>query len=144
MAVVSGSVDIAVAPEKAYDYIAAPEKATSFIPGLNRISNVAPPEPEVGRTWDYEFNWFGLVVAGHSRCTQAERPRRYQFKTETGNRSTWTYSFDPQGNGTRVTLEVEYDVPQSMLARYASEGTLAKMNQDRGREALANLKSLLE
>jgi hypothetical protein len=111
MAVVSGSVDIAVAPEKAYDYIAAPEKATSFIPGLNRISNV---------------------------------PRRYQFKTETGNRSTWTYSFDPQGNGTRVTLEVEYDVPQSMLARYASEGTLAKMNEDRGREALANLKSLLE
>src|SRR5687768_7148649 len=115
MPVVKGSIDIAAPPQKAYDYIAAPEKATAFIPGLNRITNVAPPEPEVGRTWDYEFNWFGLVVSGHSRCTAAERPSRYQFQTVTGNRSTWTYRFDPEGSGTRVTLEVEYDVPESML-----------------------------
>ena len=144
MAVVSGSIDISVPPQKAYDFIATPEKATAFIPGLNRISNVSPAEPAVGRTWDYEFNWFGLVVAGQSRCTAAESPGRYQFQTVTGNRSTWTYRFEPNGTGTRVTLEVEYDVPQSILARVASEGALAKMNEDRGRETLANLKALLE
>lgn len=43
-----------------------------------------------------------------------------------------------------MTLEVEYDVPQNMLARYASQGTLEKMNQERAAEALANLKGLLE
>jgi carbon monoxide dehydrogenase subunit G len=144
MAVVSGSIDISVSPEKVYDYIASPEKATAFIPGLNRISNVSPPGTDIGRTWDYEFNWFGLVIAGNSRCTQANRPNLYQFQTVTGNRSTWTYHFAPQGGGTHLTLEVEYDVPASMLARYATEGTLAKMNQDRGSEALANLKALLE
>ena len=35
-------------------------------------------------------------------------------------------------------------MPANMLARYASEGVLAKMNEDRGRETLANLKALLE
>ena len=59
-------------------------------------------------------------------------------------RSTWTYRFEPNGAATRVTLEVEYDVPQNMLARYASQGTLEKMNQERAAEALANLKGLLE
>ena len=144
MAVVSGSVDIGVPPEKAYDYIAAPEKATSFIPGLNRISNVAPPEPEVGRTWDYEFNWFGLVVSGNSRCTKLERPSVYQFQTVTGNRSTWTYRFEPTDTGTRVIFDVDYEVPQSQLARFAAEGTLERMNKERAVEVLANLKGLIE
>jgi uncharacterized protein YndB with AHSA1/START domain len=144
MPVVSGSIDIAAPLQKAYDYIAAPEKATSFIPGLNRISDVAPPTPEVGRTWSYEFNWFGIVVSGQSRCTQAEPPRVYQFRTVTGPPSTWTYRFEPQDSGTRVTLDVEYEPPENLIARYATAGALARMNQDRGRETLANLKALLE
>lgn len=144
MPVVSGSIDIQAPPDKVYDYIASPEKATAFIPGLNRISNVSPPEPAVGRTWEYEFNWFGLVVAGQSRCTQAQRPRLYEFQTITGNRSTWTYRFEPQGGGTHLSLDVEYEVPQSLIGRYATEGTLERMNHDRGREALSNLKALLE
>ena len=144
MPVVSGSVDIAASPERAYEYIAAPEKAVSFIPGLNRIADVAPAPPDVGRTWTYEFNWFGVVVSGQSRCTEARASSRYQFQTVSGPRSTWTYDFAPQGSGTRVSLRVEYDVPANMLARYASEGVLAKMNEDRGRETLANLKALLE
>jgi carbon monoxide dehydrogenase subunit G len=44
----------------------------------------------------------------------------------------------------RVPLEVEYDIPQNMLARYASKGTLEKINQDRAAEALSTLKGLLE
>jgi len=62
----------------------------------------------------------------------------------TGNRSTWTYGFEPKDAKTRVTLKVDSDVPQNMVARYASQGTLEKMNQERAAEALSNLKGLLE
>jgi hypothetical protein len=62
----------------------------------------------------------------------------------TGNRSTWSYRFEPKDAATRVTLDVEYDVPQNMLARYASQGALEKMNQERAAEALSTLKGLLE
>jgi carbon monoxide dehydrogenase subunit G len=142
---VTQTVDIAAPVDRVYGFIAdQPEAATSFIPGLNRISNVKPPKAEVGQTWDYEFNWFGVVISGQTRCTKLDRPRAYQFETVTGNRSTWTYDFAASGAGTRVTLVVEFDVPQNMLARYASAGTLDKMNQERARETLQNLKGLLE
>ncbi len=154
MATATSTTEINASVDQVYSFIAdRPEAATSFIPGLNRISNVSTPEAGVGQTWEYEFTWFGLVIAGQTRCSALDRPRRYQFQTITGNRSTWTYRFEPSGaaasggkdtGATRVTLEVEYDVPQNMLARYASQGILEKMNRERADEALANLKGLLE
>jgi hypothetical protein len=128
-----------------YSYVADhPERATTFIPGLNRIENVSSPHAAPGQTWDYEFNWFGLVISGSSRCTKLERPRLYEFETVTGNRSTWQYLFEPDGTGTRVTLRVDYDVPQNQLARFATEGSLQAMNENRAAEVLANLKGLVE
>ena len=145
MPTVTQTVDIGAPVDRVYSFIAdRPEGATSFIPGLNRISNVSPPKADVGQTWEYEFNWFGLVISGQTRCTTLDRPRSYQFQTITGNRSTWTYGFEPKDAKTRVTLKVDYDVPQNMVARYASQGTLEKMNQERAAEALSNLKGLLE
>ena len=145
MPTVTHNVDITAPVDRVYSFVAdRPEGATSFIPGLNRISNVSPPKADIGQTWEYEFNWFGLVISGQTRCTKLDRPRSYQFQTVTGNRSTWTYRFEPKDAKTRVSLEVEYDIPQNMLARYASQGTLEKMNQERAAEALATLKGLLE
>ena len=142
---VSESVEIAASPETAFTYIAdAPERATTFIPGLNRISNVSQAQAGVGQSWEYEFNWFGLVISGSSRCTKLERPSVYQFQTVTGNRSTWTYRFEPDGAGTRIVFNVEYEVPQSQLARFAAESTLERMNKERAVEVLANLKGLIE
>jgi hypothetical protein len=142
---VTKTVVVNVPLEQAYSYVADhPERATTFIPGLNRIERVSPREAGPGQTWDYEFNWFGLVVAGNSRCTKLDRPRVYEFQTVTGNPSTWRYTFEPDGGGTRVTLRVDYEVPENQLARFATAGVLQKMNEERGKETLANLKGLLE
>jgi carbon monoxide dehydrogenase subunit G len=145
MASVSKSVVMDAAPDAVFSFVADhPERATSFIPGLNRIENVTPAAAGPGQTWTYEFNWFGLVISGNTRCTQLERPRLYAFETVTGNHSTWQYRFEPDGRGTRVTLRVDYDVPQSQLARFAAEGQLQAMNEQRAEETLANLKGLVE
>lgn len=142
---VSRTVSINAAPDAVFSYVADhPERATTFIPGLNRIENVSPAQPGPGQTWQYEFNWFGMVISGSSRCTQLERPQLYEFETVTGNQSVWQYRFEPDGPGTRVTLRVDYDVPQNQLARFATEGMLHTMNEGRAAEALASLKGLLE
>lgn len=145
MASVSKTIVVNAAADAVYSFVADhPERATAFIPGLNRIENVSSPDAAPGQTWDYEFNWFGLVISGSSRCTKLERPRRYEFETVTGNHSTWQYRFEPDGPGTRITLRVDYDVPQNQLARFATEGRLQAMNEERAAEALANLKGLVE
>ena len=142
---VTETVSVSTPIDRVFAFLADhPEGAVTFIPGLNRIENVSPAEPSVGQTWEYEFNWFGLVISGTSRCTKLDRPRTYEFQTVTGNRSTWTYSFKANGEATDLTLVVDYDVPENMVARFATRGTLEKMNQERAAEALRNLKGLLE
>lgn len=145
MASVSKTVVINAPPDAVFSFVADfPERATSFIPGLNRIDHVSTQKAGPGQTWQYEFNWFGLVIAGQTECSKLERPRLYEFKTVTGNRSTWQYRFESDGGGTRVTLDVEYDVPESQLARFATQGMLQSMNEQRATETLANLKGLVE
>ena len=145
MPAVTSTLEINAPVDRVYSFVAdRPEGATAFIPGLNRISNVSSPAPAVGQTWEYEFNWFGLVITGQTRCTALDRQRTYQFQTLTGNPSTWTYRFEPRGAATGVTLEVDYDLPQGQIARFASQQVLEKMNQERAEEMLSNLKGLLE
>jgi carbon monoxide dehydrogenase subunit G len=141
---VTQQIDIAAPLDKTFAFVAdRPERATAFIPGLNRIEAVTPAEAAPGQTWTYEFNWFGLVVAGNSRCVELERPRRYSFETESPA-STWAYGFETHGGGTRVTLTVDFEVPHNQVARFAAAGALQKMNEERAAEALANLKQMLE
>jgi carbon monoxide dehydrogenase subunit G len=143
MPTVRESTDVSVTPERIFQMLEDPKRAESFIPGLTRITNVTDGAWSVGTGWDYEFDWFGVVVTGHSQCTRFERPNLYQFKTLTGNPSTWTYQIDPAGKGSRLTLEVDYEVPHNMLARF-SRAVLEQMNQKRAKEIVGNLKALVE
>ena len=83
------------------------------------------------RSWDY-------VISGRSECSASEAPKKYQFKTLTGDKSTWTYRCEPDGGKTKLSLEVEYEVPQQQLARIASETVLQKMNQNTAREIVSH------
>ena len=138
------NASIAADPQKVYDFVSEARRAVSFIPGLTKIDNVKPAQVQPGQTWEYEFDWFGFVVSGNSKCIQADSPRVYAFQTVSGSPSTWTYRFDPDRPGTRLTLEVEYEIPQNLLARYASQSTLEKMNADRARKIVENIKTMIE
>jgi len=43
-----------------------------------------------------------------------------------------------------LTLEVQYEIPHNAVARFASQPVYEKMNQDRAREIVSNLKTMLE
>ena len=141
---VTETVVIAAAQPKVFEFVSDAKRAPTFVPGLNRISNLSTATPQVGRTWEFEFNWFGLTLSGNSECKRFEHPTLYQFQTLSGAKSTWTYRCEAKDGQTQLTLEVEYDVPQNLLARFAAQPVLEKMNQNRARETVANLKVLLE
>ena len=138
------STTISVPPQKIFDFVSEATRATSFIPGLSRIHNVKPATAQPGQTWEYEFDWFGLVVTGNSKCTLTESPKTFQFQTVSGNPSTWTYKIEPVGANSRLTLEVEYEIPGNALARFASQPVFEKRNVDLAREIVTNIKTMLE
>jgi len=141
---VTESIVIAAAAPKVFEFVSDAKRAPTFVPGLNRISNLSTPTAQLGRIWEFEFNWFGLTLSGRTECKRLEPPTLYQFQTLAGVKSTWTYRCEAKDGQTQLTLEVEYDLPQNLLARFAAQGVLERMNQNRARETVANLKVLLE
>jgi hypothetical protein len=135
---------IAAPPSKVYDFLSEAARATSFVPGLSKIDNIKPAAAQAGQTWNYEFDWFGLVVTGQSKCTRSDRPSLHQFETVTGNTSTWTYEINADGANTKLTLSVQYNVPDNAVSRFASRAVFEKMNQDRAHEIVSNIKTMLE
>lgn len=143
-ATASDSAIIAAPPNKVYDFLSEASRATSFVPGLSKINNVKPATAQAGQTWNYEFDWFGVVVKGESKCTRSQRPSVHEFQTITGNTSTWTYEIQPDGSNSKLTLSVQYNVPDSAVGRFTSRALFEKMNQDRAHEIVKNIKTMLE
>jgi ribosome-associated toxin RatA of RatAB toxin-antitoxin module len=138
------SITISAPVDKVFAFVSDPQRAPTFLPGLNRISSLSAPQQQVGRTWEWEFNWLGLTFSGKSQCMQFSPASVYQFQTLTGAHSTWTYRCEPRSSQTQLTLEVDYETPQALLARVATAGILEKLNQHRAAETVANIKALLE
>jgi carbon monoxide dehydrogenase subunit G len=131
-------------PEKVFDFVSDPERRPLFIPNLAGISRISPAQREVGQSWDYHFSLLGVTLNGTGRCTDYEANRRYALRTEGAVSSTWVYTLTPEGKGTRLQVEIEYDPPPSVLAQVANTALLSRMNENDAARGMQNLKIILE
>lgn len=130
--------------EEVFDYTASPVNGPAFIPNLMENTNIRPETPGVGQKFEWRFNLMGVDVSGTGVATAYQRPHLAVLKTEGGGDSTWTYRFEEENGGTRVTAEVEYELPQSLLERLTNKLVVDKLNQRSAEQMLENLKTILE
>src|SRR3972149_11725950 len=113
MAKVSSSILINKPIEQVFDFAASPFNGSKFIPNLSENTNINPKEPGVGQTFDWHFNMFGISLSGKAMVTEFERPNKAVIVTDGNNKTTWTYSFEKENSGTKVKVEVDYELHES-------------------------------
>ncbi len=86
---------------------------------------------------------FGLLFKGKAEVTEYVTNKRYVFMTHRGIKSTWTYSFRSEYGGTRMYLEVGYNIPMPVLGKVAEKLVLMQ-NEREADLAVANIKANLE
>lgn len=134
-------------PERCFDFVADPSLAPLFIGGLYSITPMEVEPRGVGNRWGFEYDMFGVPLRGESECVAYERPTRYAWRTLPDSKvdATFTYVFQPEDGGTRVSLSVEYEVPEMALAgRIADKLVIERMNEHEADAAVNNLKIVLE
>jgi len=85
----------------------------------------------------------GIHLEGTTEGVESIANQRIVSKTKGGVESTQTWMFQPEGDETKVTFEVEYTVPIPVLGKLA-EAIIVKMNEHEGEVILANLKTRME
>jgi carbon monoxide dehydrogenase subunit G len=76
------------------------------------------------------------------RVLEHDPPRRHVVETRGGVVSTWAWTLEPEGDGTRISLHMEYTVPGAALGKLA-EKLLLGQNEKAADEGLANLERIL-
>jgi uncharacterized membrane protein len=136
-AVINGNADQII------NYIADVKNHPAFIGPLKSIANVNGDPKKSGTSWDWTFVMAGVEFSGRAETVGFEPGKKFSYKTTTGVESTWTYSAEPQGGGSKVTVDVSYEVPKTLLSKMQA-GVVEKLNDAEGVRAVENLKAILD
>lgn len=144
MAKVSASLVINKPVQEVFDYAASPVNGPAFIPNLNENSNITPEKTGVGQTFDWRFTLAGVDLRGKAEVTEYDAPHKVTIKTTGDSNTDWVYSFEESDGGTKVTVEVNYEIEESALKKVANRMIIDKLNQRSAEQMLDNLKTILE
>ena len=143
MSRVAKSAVITNKADQIMNYIADVKNHPAFIGPLKSIANVNGDPKKPGTSWDWTFVMGGVEFSGRAETVSFDGGKKVSYKTTTGLQSTFTYSAEPQGNGVKVTVDVTYDVPNTLLSKMQA-GVVEKLNEAEGSRAVENLKAILD
>jgi uncharacterized membrane protein len=136
-AVIDGNAD------QIMNYIADVKNHPAFIGPLKSITNLKGDPKQPGTSWDWTFVMAGAEFSGRAETVGYEAGKKFSYRTTTGVESTFTYTAEPQGGGVKVTVDVTYDVPSTLLSRMQAS-VVEKLNDAEGVRAVENLKAILD
>ena len=136
----SGVIDNS--PDAVIAYVADVRNRTFYLPSLKAITDVTGEPASASTTWTWTWVLMGMEFVGTGRSLAYQPGKMYSFRTEGGIESTWTYTVVPEGKGTRLTIQVEYQPPTNVLARL--RGDPQARHQAEVDHVLQNLKAILD
>ena len=136
-AVINGNAD------QIMNYIADVKNHPAFIGPLKSITNLKGDPKKPGTSWDWTFVMAGAEFSGRAETVGYEAGKKFSYRTTTGVESTFTYTAEPQGGGVKVTVDVTYDVPGTLLSKMQAS-VVEKLNDAEGVRAVENLNAILD
>lgn len=141
MAKVTRSVVLNTPVEKVFSYISNPVNEMEFIPSITDIRDVQGQG--VGDKYGWTYKMMGVSMKGESEIIESKANELYVSKSSGGIVSTWTWTFEPEGDGTRLGITVDYTIPVPVLGK-VGERLVLRQTEREADYAMANLKDILE
>ena len=142
MSKISRVVSIKTAPDKVIEYISSVTNHPAFIPSLKSVDNLRGDPRQLGTHWEWTFVMAGVQIRGSAETAEFIAGRRFAFKTTSGIESIFTYSAEPENGGARFTLEVAYEVPQTVLAKALDGAVVERLNEAEADRVVQNVKTI--
>ncbi len=112
-----------------------------WLPSMIEIKDVTGEG--VGKRGRWAYKMVGMRFEGETTCTEHAPNERTVFQTTGGIPSTWTWTYTPEDEQTRIDLTVEYTVPVPVLGRLA-EALVVRQNERELELAMTNIQGMVE
>ena len=143
MAYVERDIVVAAPLEVIFDYASLPDNLPQWYDGIVSV-NPDGVWPQEGGQVDITYQVAGLNLDLTATVLTNNAPHEFMFQMDgmvTGT-STWTYA--EEGDGTRVQVAFDYQLPGGVLGQVADKLVVEQANIARGERSLSNLKAICE
>ena len=142
MAKLTRTITINAPVEKVFAYASEPTNLPEIWPSMVEVKDVQP-SPAGGFNFGWVYKMAGMRFEGASETTDFIPNQRAVTKSIKGIQSTFTWTYQFGAGGTKLTLEVEYNIPVPLLGKLV-EAFILKQNEHEADVMLANLKARME
>ena len=143
---VERSIEIDRSPEEVFEALTdldrLPQWATILVE-----TRKAPGRPiETGDSFEQTIRVAGVPLESRWRVGHIQRPTVVEYEAEgvMGGRLRMIQRVSPVGGGSRVELEVDYELPGSFVGELLDQAFVERRNEREAGSSLQNLKDLLE
>ena len=143
MSRVAQSLEVNCSADSLMDYIVDVTNHPAFIGPLKSVANIKGDVKKPGTSWDWVYSLAGVELSGKAETVRFTPGKEFVYKTTSGAKSTFTYRADAAGNKTKLSLNVEYEVPTNALGKMKAS-VFEKLNDQEGKRVVENLRALLE
>lgn len=140
MATIERTFSVKAPPERAFDFLADHANDPQWLPGLVEARNFTGEGADY--RWEMTYKMAGMSFNVSGRILEHDPPRRHVVETRSGMVSAWDWTLEAEGDGTRISLRMEYTVPVAVLGKLA-EKLLLRQNEKAADEGLVNLQRIL-
>jgi uncharacterized membrane protein len=140
---VSKSVTVNRPAAEVIEYIADVSNHPAFIGPLKSVSDLAGDPRQPGTSWTWVFVMAGVEISGSAETVKYEPGRLFSYRTTSGALSTFEYSAASEGGATKVTIKVDYEMPDTLLGKVQAP-VVERLNDLDGQRAVDNLKVILD
>ncbi|MEE8389354.1 MAG: SRPBCC family protein [Anaerolineae bacterium] len=141
MATIKRGFFVKASQEQIFTFLADHANDSKWLPGLADARNFVGEGTDY--KWEVTYKMAGLSFNVTGQVIEHDPPRRHVVETRSGMVSTWDWTLEPEGDGTRVSLKMKYTIPVAALGKIV-EKILLKQNEKVADEGMANLQRLLE
>lgn len=133
-------------PERVFGVLSVVERLPEFSAMTVEIRNGPGRALQAGDRFEQVVKLLGKELESEWTVVEVEVPSllRLEGTAPAGARATLVERLTPEGAGTRVELDVEYDVPLGILGDAIDAVYLHSKNEEQADEILAKLKGLCE
>jgi len=135
------SVVVNAPADKVFAYVTEPTTMAEWLVSMVEARDVIGSGE--GQQYEWTYKMVGLQLRG--QCTVVEHvPNEISVHQSIGSiDSSWTLGVEPHGEGTTLTVEVEYTIPIPVLGKMAERFLLQRDARDL-EQSLTNVKEMLE
>ena len=147
MARVKDNILIAAPAEKVYSFATDISRWSSWFVGLGeaeRVEGDNSPGTVVKQSYLLMGRHFPVTTTVTENRSDPDGSYHWRGENEGGLAGWSTWDYEPKGDGTLVTAELEYALPGSVVGKVADRLFIERNQQRAMRHTLENLKELTE